>query len=235
MSYTPNDWKAWADARIHQQLIDSGWTPPNSSGSGNSAYMLSASGVADEDGSIRYGDVVAAPGVDRYIDVDDGPVRVELLDAGGSVLERARVPLDFRGSHHLGTNVGTHVEVPSFALPFDEAGVRVRTTHRGTDTVMNPVERSVRDAVDRVPERGFGGDPEAARGAIGDALDDVAAAMADGDYGGAADAMDGPVRERIRERVVAYESLLGEPTSGTLVPLVDEMVGRLRALAETTG
>jgi hypothetical protein len=234
MSYTGAPQRAWGDARIHQQLIDSGWVPPGTSGGNSASYVLSASGFVDDDGTVRYDDVSAASGVDSYTDFEDAPVVVELLDPAGEVLERARVPVEVRGTHHGGSNVGPATSVPSFALPFDEAGVRVRTTYDGATAGMNPIHRSVLDAVDRVPAAGVEGDREEAVVAVAAALQDVAAAMADGDYAVAADAMDGPVRERIAERVVAYEALLGQPTVETLASLVDEMVGRLRSLAETT-
>ena len=123
----------------------------------------------------------------------------------------------------------------AFRLPFHERGVRVRTTHESGETAMNPVDRCVRDAVRRVPEEGFDGPAADARAAVGAALDGVAAAMAEGRYGAAADAMGGPVRERARESVVGYEAALGEPTVETLLPLIDEMTDRLRGLAETAG
>gem|GEM_PF-3938563 len=231
MSYSPHTGKTWADARIHQQLIDCGWVPPGTSGGGNSAYMLSASGAVTEDGTVRYDDVSAAPGVERYTDVDGAPVVVELLDPAEEVLARSRVPVEFRGSHPLGVNVGPRVAMPSFDLPFADAGVRVRTTHDGATSHMNPIARSVRDAVRRVPEAGFEGEPAADRDSIFEALDRMATAMDHAQYGEAAAVMAGPVRERIQGRVVEYEFLLGQPTVETLTALADEMTRRLRALA----
>jgi hypothetical protein len=233
MSYTGKNHEVWTDARIHQQLIDSDWTPPNTSGSGSSAYTVSAVGSVTEAGAVRYDDVAAQSGVDRYPDFDDAPVRVALLDPGGEELVTARVPAEVRTTHHGDGYVGEPVVAPSFTLPFDPLGVAVRTSYDGTTTTMNPVERSVRDAVTRVPAAGFAGEPSAAGDDIGPALDAVAGAMADGRYGDAAGAMDGPVREAIRKHVVGYDARLGEPTAETLFGLVDEMARRLRGLAET--
>lgn len=235
MSYTPFSGQAWTDARIHQELIDSGWNPPCTSGGGNAAFMLSASGYVAEDGTVRFDDVSAFSGVDRYADFDGAPVEVELLDPSGEVLQRTRVPIETHGTHHGGSNVGGAVEVPSFALPFDEAGVRVRTTYEGASAAMNPIHRSVLDAVDRVPAEGVEGEPDEAVAAVAEPLADVANAMDRGAYRAAADTMDTAVRERIQGRIVEYESLLGQPTTETILPLVDEMVARLRSLAETAG
>lgn len=234
MSYTGDDHRAWADARIHQQLIDSGWTVSGTSGSDSPAFVVSGDGFVADDGSVYYDDVVAYRGVDRYTDVDDGAVTVELLGPGDEVLERARVPVEIGRSHHGGF-VGGAIEAPSFTLPFAETGVRVRTTLEGVRTPMNPIERSVRDAVRRVPERGFHGEAADARESIGRALDDVAAAMAEDEYGDAAAGMDESVRSRVHEHVREYEARLDEPTLAELLDLVDEMVRRLRLVAEVAG
>jgi hypothetical protein len=232
MSYTGRDWEAWGDARIHQQLIDSGWNPPGTSGGGSATFVLSATGGEAEDG-IRFDDVAANTGPSRYTDFDDGAVLVELVGPDGSTLESARVPANVQASHHGDQHVGGPTSAMAFALPFPERGVRVRTTHESGETEMNPVDRCVRDAVGRVPGAGFEGSAADARASVGAALDDVAAAMAEARYGVAADAMGGPVRERVRESVVGYEAALGEPTVETLLPLIDEMTDRLRGLAET--
>lgn len=234
MSYTGADHRAWADARIHQQLIDSRWSVSGTSGSDSPAFVISGDGFVADDGSVYYDDVVAYRGVERYTDVDDGAVTVELLGPGGEVLERARVPIEIGTSHHDGF-VGGTIRAPSFTLPFAETGVRVRTTLEGVRTPMNPIERSVRDAVRRVPEAGFRGEAAESRESIGRALDDVAAAMADGDYAEAAETMAEPVRNRILEGVREYEARLDEPSLEGLLDLVDEMIRRLQLVAEVAG
>jgi hypothetical protein len=94
---------------------------------------------------------------------------------------------------------------------------------------MNPVVRSVRDAVQRVPDRGFAGEHEAARERIGTALDEVSAEMAEGNYAEAAAVMDGDVRERIGESLVEYEAALDQRTPAAMANLLDKMVERLAA------
>lgn len=234
MSYTGNDDEVWSDARIHQQMIDNEWNPPGLFGGGDTAYMVSGTGTADETGEIQYDEVVSFSGVNRYPDIDGASVKVELLGPSGEVFETARVPFRVESTHQEADADGP-IEAPAFTLPFAERGVEIRTSYEGTLASMNPIERSVRDAVSNVPDRGFSGDPEAARATIREALDRVAASMANGAYGEAAQTMDGPVRTRIQDRVVGYESHLGEPTLEGLLDLVDEMVRRLQTVAETTG
>jgi hypothetical protein len=100
---------------------------------------------------------------------------------------------------------------------------------------MNPIERSVGDAVGRVPRAGLAGDPETAREDVGGALDVVASLVTDGAYAEAAGTMDGRVRERVRENVVDHEPRLGERSPEGLLSLVDETVGRLRGVAGAGG
>jgi hypothetical protein len=248
MSYTGQDGQVWADARIHQQLIDSGWNAKGLFGGGDARYMLSGIGSVAENGSVRYDEVWSSQGVNRYFDAERGDialptaedegVEVALLGPGAEddPLERTRVPLRIFSSHDDGDGAADEpIVAPMFRLPFARRGVQVRSSYDGTPASMNPIDRSVRDAVGRVPEAGFAGDPETARDEIETALDRVAEAMAERAYGEAADAMDGPVRERIQESVVSYESQLGEATLEGLLTRVDEMTGRLRDLAETTG
>lgn len=236
MSYTGKNARVWADSRVHQQLIETGlgkrWDS-GLSGRRASAYVVTATGRVDEDGAVRYDDVRALASYEAYVDDEDNPVLVELLGPGEGVLASARVPAKVYSSHAHAD--ATAPEQPTFLLPFEPGAVQVRTTYRGTTSFMNPVVRSVRDAVRRVPERGFAGEPGAARERIGAALDEVAAAMGAGAYGEAAAAMDGPVRERVGESVVEYEATLTQRTPAAMQDLLDRMVERLEAAAETGG
>lgn len=227
MSYGRSD-RSWTDARIHQQLIDSGWNAPGTSGSGGASYMLSATGGVSAEGEVQYAEVAAMPGFDEYTDREDGPVTVELLDPDDQVLASARVPLEVSATH----GDGDPVTAPSFSLPFADRGVRVRTRFDDRPSSFNPVVRSVGDAVGRVPAAGVRAEPATVQDDVDTPLSEVGAAMEQGAYGRAADVMDGPVRERIQEEVVAYDAALNQPTRADLLALVDEMVRRLRQLAE---
>lgn len=234
MSYSNKSAQMWADARIQQQLIDSGWNPSGTSGGSGSGYKLSATGGVTDDGEVRYDDVWTRPGPDTLTDMEDADVEVELLGPDGTtVLQRVRVPRTVRGSHGDGGLVGPAVDVPSFTLPFDDRGVTVRTTLEGQAAAMNPIVRCVGDAVRRVPEDAFTGDRAEALSTIDNALDEVATAMDRGAYGDAASAMDGTVRTRIDSALGAYEKqALNVPSRGELSALVDEMVRRLEGLSD---
>lgn len=230
MSYTGQDAKVWADARIHQQLIETGvgkrWDA-GLFGSGNANYMVAAKGSVSEDGGVEYGAVRALRGVERYVDGEDNPVEVSLQGPDGESLASARVPVKIYPTHgHAGD---TAPKAPSFLLPFEMRGVRVRTTYQGQTTFMNPIVRSVRDAVERVPERGFASDSRQPRERILEALDEVAALMQRGSFAEAATVMDGRVRTRVSDAVVEYDARLDQRTPQALNSLIDRMVERLEA------
>ena len=144
--------KSWADARIHQQLIDSGSNHPGTSGSGSVTYMLSAIGGFDGEGNVEYGAVTAMPGVEEYADDGDAPVVVELLNPHDEVIESTRVPTEIDTFAY--DSSAEPLELVSFSLPFAAEGVQVPTTGEEQSSTMNPIERSVRDAVRRVPDEG---------------------------------------------------------------------------------
>jgi len=230
MSYTNDNDQSWADERIHNRLIRTGadgWNVPTLGDKDAEKFMVSATGRVTDDGGVRYTQVTALRGMERYPDHEDHPVEVALLGPDDEVLVRANVRAKFVITHAH----GELPELPAFKLPFEQQGVRVRTTYDGTTTFMNPVERSVRDAVGRVPENGFTGESEAAREKINNGLDEVAALMEQREYRDAAAVMDGTVRTRIRTALGEYDAALGQRTLSGMIALVDRMVERL----ETAG
>jgi hypothetical protein len=233
MSYTGRNDRSWTDARIHQQLIGAGggqqWDT-GLAGSASARYMLAASGTVDEDGSVEYESVRAHQGVDRYVDDEDNPVTVAIEGPGGETLASARVPVTVSATHAREGEATP--ERPSFLLPFEPAGVRVRTTYDGRTTSMNPIARSVRDAIRRVPPRGFEGELEAARNAVDETLARIAALMADGAYGDAATVMEADVRALVQEVMTPYEAALDQRTQPAMLSLVDRMAEHLTTAAD---
>lgn len=229
MSYTGRDDRVWTDARVHQQLIESGASGWDTGlfGSGDATYMLSASGSVDDDGGVQYDSVTAFEGYRRYVNDESNPVTVTLEDPNGEALVSAQVPVSVPPTHGTGEQSGGRG--PDTLLPFEPDGVRVRTEYDGQTTTMNPIVRSVRDAVRRVPEQGFSSGLEPGRASVDEALSDVAAAMDRGEYDRAATLMDEQVRTRIRENVREYDAALDQRTPAAMDDLVDRMVERLDA------
>jgi len=230
MSYTGSEARAWTDARVHQQLIDTGtgsrWDA-GLFGDASATYVLTARGSVDESGGVQYDSVTALQGVDRHVDGEDNPVEVALENPSGETLASARVPVSSAPTHaHSDTEVQP---APTFLLPFEPGTVRVRTTYDGQTTSMNPIVRSVRDAVSRVPPRGFAGSLEAGRATVDEALDEIAALMQEQAYADAAVVMDGDVRKRIDEAVVEYDAALDQRTPEAFSALIERMTERLRA------
>lgn len=229
MSYTKDDGQSWADERIHNRLIRTaadGWSVPTMGGGNARKFMVSGTGRVTDDGGVQYQQVTALRGIERYPDHEDFPVKVTLVGPDDEMLARANV----RGRFVITHSHGELPAFPAFQLPFEQRGVRVRTTYDGTTTFMNPIERSVRDAVGRVPAEGFTGEAASARDEIDEALDEVATLMEQGAYRDAAAVMDGTVRTRIRNAMNEYDAGLGQRTRSSMLDLVDRMVERLETV-----
>lgn len=232
MSYDNSYGQLWTDARIHQDMLDSDWTWPNQSGSTSAGAVLSAAGRVVDDGTIEYYDVAAYEGFPRYVDHEDAPVRVSLVDPNGEALETVRVPDRFEPSH---AEDGERVGFADFLLPFPMEVAAVRTAYEGTVTEMNPIVRSVGDAVGRVPDRGFTDEPAARRDTIQAILDEVAARMAEKQYEAAAERMETDLLSEIDAGVRDdYSKAVNDPEREELLALVQDMITRLRTLAGTS-
>lgn len=233
MSYTGRDDRSWGDARVHQQLIAIGtgkrWDA-GLSGSVSARFVLAASGTVNDDGGVEYGSVRAFRGIDRYVDREDGPVEVAIEGPDDETLASARVPVAVPATH--ADEGASTPDRPLFLLPFDPPGVGVRTTYDGRTTSMNPIVRSVRDAIERVPPRGFSGGLEAARDAVDERLAEVAALMTEGAYDDAATVMQVDVREVVQARMTPYEAALDQRTPRTMLSLVDRIAEHLATAAD---
>lgn len=220
----------WADERILQTLINNDWNRADLA-----RWMFSATGTVDDDGEVSLTSTHALrnhPVVQNEGSADDRgkPVRVEMVTPDGETIASREV-IDAPFVHHLG-NVEGFVNVD---IPFPLETAELRATRAGNETTFNPIVRPVRDAVDRVPDRGIEGDPEATRDTVEVALDEVATLMDASNYEGAADRMS-ELREPIAGRFLGdYGSYINQPTSEELLDLVDRMIERLRVLAEYGG
>lgn len=229
MSYDNDYGELWTDARIHQDMIDSNWTWPNQSGSTSAGAVLSAAGRVVDDGTIEYDDVAAYEGFPRYVDHEEAPVRVSLVDPNDETLESVRVPDRFEPSH---AEDGVREGFADFLLPFPREVAAVRTEYDGSVSEMNPIVRSVGDAVGRVPDRGFTDEPGARRETIQAILDEIEARMAEKQYEAAAETMETdllpPVQSGFRDD---YSEAINDPEREELVVLVEDMIDRLQTLA----
>jgi len=223
MSYS-ND-RLWADAWMHQKLIDTSYGTAKNRGQG----IFSGVARTDEDGAVRFDSVDAFRGGAVTEDTDEGAVLMEFVTPDGETVLSRRVQPSFEVDTHDGTET---VPLMFVQFPFPETAAVLRTEHADVRTRVNPIVRPIRDAVERIPDRGFVRDPGETRARLHDQLDGVAALMRDRAYGGANDQLsefDAFVAEAVRED---YEALANQPLRSDLLLLTERMHERLAALAD---
>lgn len=239
MSYAGGS--TWADSRIHRELIDASFGGQTWS---NPGPIFEAEGRVDDEGRVRYDEVYAARG--KVYLGEDGeavghggglsqeaaegePAEVTVLAPDGEPLRRRQVPTSVTVEHHVHREVNTVEVVVQF--PMEAATVRTRRGER--ETLVNPVTRSLRDAVGRLPDEAFAGDRADVEEVLGRALNEVAALMDAGEYLDARDLLleDGlPVLEEGLRADVETGAATRDRES--MLGLVEHMSERLAVLAE---
>lgn len=236
MSYAGSD--RWTDARVHRDLITDKRTGSGGGAADGAAARpagpvatLSAVGRVTADGGVTYRNVAALDGFPDPLPDEGPPVAVSLEAPDGERLATGRVRERLVTSH-----VPPVEGIVTFALPFPDRTVSVLTSRDGVRTRMNPVVRSVGDAVDRVPDSGFRDEPSQHREAIADGLGEVATRMAEGTYADAAGVVAGTVRERVESAVRReYGAALNQPARNHILTLIDDTARRLEVVAEAYG
>jgi len=218
----------WTDARIHQDLIDGGFEPGGGAGAaGTPASVVSAYGTVTGQGTVEFGDVRAYKGFAYGTDQQQGPVTVTFENPSGDAVKRTALDDTVKMTH------GDTVEgIVTFTLEFPFESAFISVEGMGTVTRLNPIERSVRDAVGRVPDDGFRMDPEQTREKVSAALDEVDELMRDGQFSDAAEIMRDTVRPLLEEALAKqYAATFDQPERRELLALVERMVQRLGTLA----
>lgn len=99
---------------------------------------------------------------------------------------------------------------------------------------MNPVDQSIRTAIQRLPDAAFKRDPDERREALFDKLDSLNEMMAKGNYGPARRKLERDVRDKVEKWIRAdYETGPLQRTKSELLSLIDEMLNRLEVSTGT--
>lgn len=219
--------RTWTDAVIHGELVDSGW-----SGAPLVGPIFSGTGRVEDDDTVSFASMrTLERGKALTEDTDDGDVLVEMVAPDGEVLASRRVTDSSEGHHGDDEYEG----IVSFQFEFPAATATLRVTHgveSTTETTTNPVVSVLRDAVDRIPDEGYVVAPADSRGTLQAELDEVAAAMDDGEYSAANDRLaefDERASTMVRDD---YGALANQPTRTALLELSGRMAARIETLTE---
>lgn len=216
----------WTDAHLHQWLIDADWSQATVdevtfTARGRPDRESSAEGsVPLQFDSVRLADHGSTP------EGTDGTVRVTMRSPSDEVLASRHVP-----DTVVVSESNDEVSFVTARLPFPDRAVEFRAERRGAVTTLNAVVRPIRDAIGRIPDRGFRKEPEESRAVIAERLTSVESLMEEAAYGSAAEellTLGEVLREVVRE---PYEANADQPQRGEVEGLVERMYQRLEGIA----
>lgn len=233
MGYNTLDYPMWADTEVYADLIDSGLDTPLDDREGSST-MIGGIGRLESDDTATFTNVSKKEGYPKAA-VSGGAVTVTVRDLDGGVLDARTFP-DHTELHRFTDSVDESHEVIddrfTFRVPFPEEAAVIEMERNETVTQLNPIEYSVRAAIERLPEDAFKREPYDRRDSLYDKLDSVAEMMEKGKYHPAKRKMQKDIRDKLKKWLRdEYETGLLQPTKQELLDLVDEMIARLERLA----
>jgi len=225
MSYRDNR-TLWADTRMQQILTTNVW---RASRLNEVAFMARASPAEQEaNGPIRIDSTRVQQNVPVTPDAD-GAVRLTMRSPTDEEVAVRRV-----SSTATVSEFGAEVRHLAVRLPFPTQAVEFRADRNGQTTRLNALTRPIRDAIDRVPDRGFRDEPAAARAELGERLELVESLMRDREY---AEALEEgfPLVEELLTGTVreSYDALANQPERPALLNLVQRMRERLATVANS--
>ncbi len=225
MSYESNE-SLWTDATIHKQLINASW----------SAVTLGEnifSGIAaerEEGGRLVFDSMRATTGRALTESEEEGNVVVEMVAPDGEVLASRRVSDSLEEHHNAPESSG----IIAVQFEFPQTTAEIRTRRNDVESRTNPIVGVLRDAVERVPDRGFGETAEDGRTRLEDTLSQIESIMADNVYDQALETLDeftSDVESVVRSE---YDAAANQPDRDDLLELSERMSTRLQALSEYT-
>lgn len=229
----------WMDAHAYDTLLDENWAGhPDSDGSGSEEQaLIEGVGRLANDDTTTFTRVFRTEGSPRS-SIKGGAVTVTVLDATEDILDERTFP-DQLQFHRLADDParseGVDEDVFSFAVPFPEEAAAIEAELNGTVTRLNPIERSIREAIARLPDAAFRRAPKGRRKALNNKLDELDEKMEAGEYRGALNKLEHDIRDKLEKWVQdEYETSALQPTKAELLTLVDEMIARLETLVQAS-
>lgn len=227
----------WADTHAYQTMLDDE-LEPHSSAAGPTQRVVEGLGSLESDGSATFPRVLKFDDRTPIPSVQGGTVTLSVLDASGAVLDERTVDDHIEVLTQAADPANSRYTVEdlfAFVLPFPEDAAEMHVEHDGTVTRLNPIERSLRDAIEFLPDRAFKRSPDDRRAALNDKLDSLDEMMAKDNYHPATKKLKKDIRDKLVKWLKDdYETSSLQPTKQELLELVDEMVAQLERLAKSS-
>jgi hypothetical protein len=211
---------------------------PHSSAAGPTQRVVEGLGRLESDGSATFPRLLKFDDRTPIPSAPGGTVTLTVLDPNGTVLDERTVDdhIDVLTQTSDPANSRYTVEdLFAFVLPFPEDASEMHVEHDGTVTRVNPVERSLRDAIEFLPDRAFKRSPDDRRAALNDKLDSLDEMMAKDNYHPARKKLEKDIRGKLVKWLEDdYETNSLQPTKQELLELIDEMIAQLQRLATSS-
>lgn len=222
------------DAVVYQKMIDGQFdpVPPEGTLTDEEVWRVLFEDTDDGGPTVRESELTSGGVV---TDVSGSAATVGVVDSDGTELVSQQVPIGVESATSDGSgtdnpDVGVaHVELPenSFEVTVD--------TPSGATTV-NPLYRSLVDALDRLPDAAFGRHASKRRHALDQKLAAVNRQMQRGAFQAAARKTDRDVKDKFDKWLVEdADSGAAQHSKTELLELATEVVERLRVLADSRG
>lgn len=231
MSYSADGDPVWADVHTYRNMLQSKMALKEVLE--GLQDTVTGIGLLGSDDTVTFTNVLKKESGVR-LSVSDSEVTMRVLDATGSVIDERKFPDRIEVSE-LTTDTNqshtTEEDIFEFAVPFPEEAASLEAERDGTVTRLNPIERSLREAIARVPDAAFRRSPDDRREAFNDKLDSIDEMMEKNKYHQAKMKMEKDIRERVEEWIRDdYETGPLQPTKQELLDLVNDMIARLEKL-----
>jgi hypothetical protein len=236
MSYNGDDFPSWVDAHAYDAMLDNRLAthpqPVAASSDATEQPILDGIGRFADDDTTIFTRIFTKAGVPKQ-SVDGAAVTVTVLDGTENPIDERSFPdeLEFHRFEDPERSRGTEADVFSFAVPFPEEAAAIEAERNGTVTRLNPIERSLREAIARLPDAAFRRATKGRRNALNNKLDELDEKMAAGEYQEAVNKLEHDIRDKLEKWIHdEYETSALQPTKTELLALVDEMIARLETL-----
>jgi len=228
MSYGFDD--LWADALAYQQMIDNDLSPPSLGfklPDADDIPVLSGLASVNDHGGIEELRMTTRLGRPMS-DTSEGNVTLDVTAPDGSSIETVHTTDSLKIFDRSGENRVID-GIVTFVLPFPDETAEIVITHEehGTETTVNPIEMTLRSAIQTIPDEGFTTNPSDRRQALLDTVASVKSAMDNGNYEAVVETIE-DLRSDVRQWVKAeYDAAANQPTRDELLALIDGMRSRV--------
>lgn len=192
--------------------------------------VLDITGTWKRNGSVEIDFMLEFPGGIASPVVGSGTGAIELMDDAGGVLVTRSVDLDFRfqSEDEHSTILSSDVGMIGVALdyPPETAIVRFRDADR-VILEIDPLSRTLRDAIRAIPDRGYAKNPAERRAALLAKVGALEGLIAKKKFLPAVESLEKDIRDKVEKWIIEYQGQPSELSKTKVLEQIDRVSARL--------